>query len=67
MIYKTLYGNSLDFSRIYDAVMNDELKLTYLLFSAYLSVSCSLGYLELFWAIYHRLGFPVRNKKWDST
>ena len=43
MIYKTLYGNPLDFSKIYDNVMNDEIKLTYLLFSVYLSVLCSLG------------------------
>ena len=39
VIYKTLYGNPLDFSKIYDIVMNDEIKLTYLL---YLSVLCSL-------------------------
>ena len=43
VIYKTLYGNPLDFSKIYDIVMNDEIKLTYLLFSVYLSVLCSLG------------------------
>ena len=43
MIYKTLYGNPLDFPKIYDKVMNDEIKLTYLLFSMYLSVLCSLG------------------------
>ena len=43
MIYKTLYGNRLDFSKIYDNVMNDEIKLAYLLFSVYLSVLCSLG------------------------
>ena len=45
VIYKTLYGNPLDFSKIYDNVMNDEIKLTYmyLLFSVYLSVLCSLG------------------------
>ena len=30
VIYKTLYGNPLDFSKIYDIVMNDEIKLTYL-------------------------------------
>ena len=42
VIYKTLYGNPLDFSKIYDIVMNDEIKLTYLLFSVYLSVLCSL-------------------------
>ena len=40
---KTLYGNPLDFSKTYDIVMNDEIKLTYLLFSMYLSVLCSLG------------------------
>ena len=34
---------SCDFSKIYDIVMNDEIKLTYLLFSVYLSVLCSLG------------------------
>ena len=34
--------NPLDFSKIYDIVMNDEIKLTYLLFSVYLSVPCSL-------------------------
>ena len=43
MIYKTLYGNPLDLSKIYDFVMNDEIKLTYLLFSVYLSVLCCLG------------------------
>ena len=43
MIYKTLYGNPLDFSKIYDVVMNDEIKLTYLLFNVYLSVLCSSG------------------------
>ena len=43
MIYKTLYGNPLDFSKIYDIVMNDEIKLTFLLFSVYLSVLSSLG------------------------
>ena len=45
VIYKTLHGNPLDFSKIYDNVMNDEIKLTYmyLLFSVYLSVLCSLG------------------------
>ena len=42
VIYNTLYGNPLDFSKIYDIVMNNEIKLTYLLFSAYLSVLCSL-------------------------
>ena len=42
VIYKTLYGNPLDFSKIYDIVMNDEIKLTYLLFSMYLSVLCRL-------------------------
>ena len=42
VIYKTLYGNPLDFSKIYDIFMNDEIKLTYLLFSVYLSVLCSL-------------------------
>ena len=42
VIYKTLYGNPLDFSKIYDTVMNDEIKLTYLLFSMYLYVLCSL-------------------------
>ena len=29
-----------NFSKIYDIVMNDEMKLTYLLFSVYLSVLC---------------------------
>ena len=43
VIYMTLYGNPLDFSKIYDIVMNDEIKLTYLLFRVYLSVLCSLG------------------------
>ena len=28
---------------IYNTVMNDKIKLTYLLFSVYLSVLCSLG------------------------
>ena len=41
VIYKTLYGNPLDFSKIYDIFMNDEIKWTYLLFSVYLSVLCS--------------------------
>ena len=41
VICKTLYGNPLDFSKIYNIVMNDEIKLTYLLFSVYLSVLCS--------------------------
>ena len=31
MIYKTLYGNPLDLSKMYDIVMNDEIMLTYLL------------------------------------
>ena len=39
--YKTLYGNPLNFSKINDIVMNDEIKLTYLLLSVYLSVLCS--------------------------
>ena len=43
VIYKTLYGNPLDFSKIYDNIMNDEIKSTYLLFSVYLSVLCSFG------------------------
>ena len=48
MIYNTLYGNPLDFSRMYDIVMNDEIKLIYILFGVYLSVLCSLGHLEPF-------------------
>ena len=40
VIYKTLYGNTLDFLKLYDIVMDDEIKLTYLLFSVYLSVLC---------------------------
>ena len=43
MICKTLYGNPFDFSKTYDTVMNDEMKLTYLLFSVFLSILCSLG------------------------
>ena len=45
MIYETFYGNPLDFSKIYDIVMNDAIKLTYmyLLFRVCLSVLCSLG------------------------
>ena len=43
LIYKTLYWNPLDFSMIYDIAMNDEIKLTNLLFSVYLSVLCSFG------------------------
>ena len=43
VIYKTLYGNPVDFLKIYDIAMNDEIKLTYLLFSVYLPVLCSLG------------------------
>ena len=42
VIHPTLYGNPLDISKRY-AAMNDEIKLTYLLFSMYLSVLCSLG------------------------
>ena len=38
-----MYGNPLDFSKIHDIVMNNEIKLTYLLFSVYLSALCSLG------------------------
>ena len=61
VVYKTLYGNPLDFSKIYDIVMNDEIKLTYLLFSVYLSVLCSLG---PFGAIYRRGSVPpARNSK----
>ena len=41
VVYKTLYGNPLDFSKIYNIVMNDEIKFTYFLFSVYLSVLCS--------------------------
>ena len=50
VIYKTLYGNPLDFSKIYDIVMNDEIKLTYLLFSVYLSVLCSLRPFGAIWS-----------------
>ena len=50
MIYKTLYGNPLDFSKIYDIVMNDKIKLTYLLFSVYLFVLCSLGPFGAIWS-----------------
>ena len=39
----TLHGNPLDFSKIYDIVTNDEIKLTNLLFGLYFSVLCSLG------------------------
>ena len=42
VIYKTLYGNPLDFSKIYDIVMNDKMKLTYILFSMHLSVLCNV-------------------------
>ena len=52
-----LYGNPFDFSKIYDIVMNDEIKLTYLLFSVYLSVLFSL---RPFGAIYRRLGSPSK-------
>ena len=38
-----VFGNPLDFTKIYVIVMNDEIKLTYLLFSVYLSVLYSLG------------------------
>ena len=38
VIYKTLYGNPLDFLKIYDIVMNDEIRMTYLLLSVYLFV-----------------------------
>ena len=50
VIYKTLYGNPLDFSKIYDIFMNDEIKLTYLLFSVYLSVLCSLRPFGAIWS-----------------
>ena len=40
---KTFYGNPLDVSNIHDIVMNDEIKLTYLLFSVYLSVMLVWG------------------------
>ena len=40
VIYKTLYGNPLHFLKLYDIVIDDEIKLTYLLFSVYLSVLC---------------------------
>ena len=43
VIYKNLYGNPFDFSKIYVIVMNNEIKLIYLLFSMYLSARCSLG------------------------
>ena len=46
VIYKTLHGNSLDFSKMYDIVMNDEIKLKYVLFCVYLSVLCSFGLVE---------------------
>ena len=36
MIYKTLYGNPLDFSKICDIDMNGEIKFTYLLFGVYM-------------------------------
>ena len=42
LYYKTLYGNPLDFSKIFDYVMNDEIKLAYLLFSVYLFFLCTL-------------------------
>ena len=63
VIYKTLYGNLLDFSKIYDIVMNIEIKLTYLLFSVYLSVMCSL---RPFGAILSDLS-SVRFSKWPQT
>ena len=51
VIYNTLYGNPLDFSKIYDIVINDEIKLTYLLLSVCLSVLCSLGpHAKLVWS-----------------
>ena len=50
VIYKTLYGNPLDFSKIYDIFMNDKIKLTYLLFSVYLSVLCSLRPFGAIWS-----------------
>ena len=37
VIYKTLYGNPLDFSKIYDIVMNDEIKLTTTSYLAFLT------------------------------
>ena len=47
---KSLYGNPLDFSKIYDIVMNNEIKLTYVLFSMYLSVLCCLGPFGAIWS-----------------
>ena len=41
MIYKTFFWESARFLKIYDTIMNDEIKSTYLLFSVYLSVLCS--------------------------
>ena len=60
-----MYGNPLDFSKIYDIVMNDEIKLTYLLFSVYLFVLCSLGPFGAI--IYRRLGSPPNRSKWPQT
>ena len=50
VIYKTLYGYPLDFSKIHDIVINDEIKLTYLLLSVYLSVLCNLGPFGAIWS-----------------
>ena len=58
VIYKTLYGNPLNFSKIYDIVMNDEIKLTYLLFSVYLSVLYSLGPFGAIWSNLSSVRFP---------
>ena len=38
-IYKTSYGKRLNFSKVYDIVLNDEIKLTYLLLTMYNSHS----------------------------
>ena len=52
LYYKTLYGNPLDFSKIFDIVMNDEIKLAYLLFSVYLFFF--FVYFEAIWSHFER-------------
>ena len=45
-------------SQKYDIVMNGEIKLTYLLFSVYLSVLCSLGPFGAIWRNLSMVRFP---------
>ena len=64
VIYKTMYGNPLDFSKIHDIVMNNEIKLTYLLFSVYLSALCSLGPFGAILSDLSTVRFPQVKENW---